>query len=186
MTKNFTLNFKPEELSWEKVNNLMPVIVQNYRSGLVLMQGFMNLEALQKTLSIGKVTFYSRTKQRLWTKGEESHHYLNLKAITCDCDKDCLLIAADPIGPTCHRGTESCFDGHMLPTCSNIALYEPQEISSNQSLQDVVNNYRLLKDPQSAARLLKTILDDFATKGIKLEDIDSVFGEFRKNHTEHQ
>ena len=103
---NYTLNFNPDDLDWAKVNNQIPVIVQNYRSGVVLMQGFMNREALDKTLEIGKVTFYSRTKQRLWTKGEESRHYLNLKAITADCDNDCLLIAADPIGPTCHRGTE--------------------------------------------------------------------------------
>ena len=104
---NYTLNFDPDKLDWAKVNDQIPVIVQNYRSGVVLMQGFMNREALSKTLEIGKVTFYSRTKKRLWTKGEESRHYLNLKAITADCDNDCLLIAADPIGPTCHRGTES-------------------------------------------------------------------------------
>ena len=97
MTK---FNFTVDDLAWEKCNDMIPVIVQNYLTGVVLMQGFMNKEALNKTLEIGKVTFFSRTKNRLWTKGEESHHYLNLIDITCDCDKDCLLIAADPIGPT--------------------------------------------------------------------------------------
>ena len=135
MTNNtYMLNFKPLELSWEKVNGLMPVIVQNYRSGLVLMQGFMNLEALNKTLELGKVTFFSRTKNRLWTKGEESRHYLNLKAITTDCDKDCLLIAADPIGPTCHRGTTSCFDGHMPLETANIALFNGDKNQDTRGL----------------------------------------------------
>lgn len=178
MTNNCVLNFKPEELYWDKVEGLMPVIVQNYRSGLVLMQGFMNLEALTKTLEIGKVTFYSRTKQRLWTKGEESRHYLNLKAITCDCDKDCLLIAADPIGPTCHRGTESCFEGHLSLTCNNISLYEPKDTTSEQTIADTLNNYNKVKDTKNAAILLKSLLDDFAANGIKLSEIDEIFMEF--------
>ncbi|AYA40748.1 bifunctional phosphoribosyl-AMP cyclohydrolase/phosphoribosyl-ATP diphosphatase HisIE [Xenorhabdus nematophila] len=98
-----------EKLDWQKVDNLMPVIVQHAISGTVLMMGYMNQEALNVTLDSGKVTFFSRTKQRLWTKGESSGHFLNLVSIYSDCDNDTLLALVDPIGPTCHKGTESCF-----------------------------------------------------------------------------
>ncbi|QTL38716.1 bifunctional phosphoribosyl-AMP cyclohydrolase/phosphoribosyl-ATP diphosphatase HisIE [Xenorhabdus budapestensis] len=98
-----------EKLDWEKVDNLMPVIVQHVVSGTVLMMGYMDQEALNVTLISGKVTFFSRTKQRLWTKGESSGNFLELVEIHPDCDNDTLLILANPIGPTCHKGTESCF-----------------------------------------------------------------------------
>nr|WP_115350938.1 bifunctional phosphoribosyl-AMP cyclohydrolase/phosphoribosyl-ATP diphosphatase HisIE [Proteus vulgaris] len=97
------------QLDWEKVDNLMPVIIQNAISGDVLMLGYMNREALDVTLKSRNITFYSRTKQRLWTKGETSGNFLKLVNIYPDCDNDTLLILANPIGPTCHNGTESCF-----------------------------------------------------------------------------
>ncbi|HIE5766776.1 bifunctional phosphoribosyl-AMP cyclohydrolase/phosphoribosyl-ATP diphosphatase HisIE [Proteus terrae] len=100
---------KVAQLDWEKVDNLMPVVIQNAISGDVLMLGYMNKEALNVTLESGNVTFYSRTKQRLWTKGETSGNFLKLVNIYPDCDNDTLLILANPIGPTCHNGTESCF-----------------------------------------------------------------------------
>lgn len=100
---------KVAQLDWEKVDNLMPVVIQNVISGDVLMLGYMNKEALNVTLESGNVTFYSRTKQRLWTKGETSGNFLKLVNIYPDCDNDTLLILANPIGPTCHNGTESCF-----------------------------------------------------------------------------
>ncbi|KOY63883.1 bifunctional phosphoribosyl-AMP cyclohydrolase/phosphoribosyl-ATP diphosphatase HisIE [Photorhabdus heterorhabditis] len=98
-----------EKLDWEKVSYMMPVIVQHAVSGDVLMMGYMNKEALNITISSGKITFFSRRKQRLWTKGESSGHFLNLVKIYPDCDNDTLLALADPIGPTCHSGTNSCF-----------------------------------------------------------------------------
>lgn len=97
------------KINWQKVDNLLPVIVQNAKTCEVLMLGYMNLEALEKTLSEKRVTFYSRTKQRLWTKGETSGHFLNMVDMSLDCDNDSLLILADPIGETCHTGAESCF-----------------------------------------------------------------------------
>ncbi|MBF0785379.1 bifunctional phosphoribosyl-AMP cyclohydrolase/phosphoribosyl-ATP diphosphatase HisIE [Muribacter muris] len=97
------------EINWQKVDNLLPVIVQNAKTCEVLMLGYMNPEALEKTLSEKRVTFYSRTKQRLWTKGETSGHFLNVVDMSLDCDNDSLLILADPIGETCHTGAESCF-----------------------------------------------------------------------------
>ncbi|MHA7001694.1 bifunctional phosphoribosyl-AMP cyclohydrolase/phosphoribosyl-ATP diphosphatase HisIE [Aeromonas schubertii] len=119
-----TISFDSQSLDWAKCDNLIPAIVQHAHSGQVLMQGFMNQEALEKTLASGQVTFFSRSKQRLWTKGESSGNVLTLKAITTDCDRDSLLIAAEPVGPTCHLGNVSCFDGHPLPPLGFLAELE--------------------------------------------------------------
>ncbi|WP_034915848.1 bifunctional phosphoribosyl-AMP cyclohydrolase/phosphoribosyl-ATP diphosphatase HisIE [Erwinia sp. 9145] len=98
-----------DQLDWKKTDGMMPAIVQHAVSGEVLMHGYMNPAALEKTLASGQVTFWSRTKQRLWTKGETSENFLNVVSITPDCDNDTLLILVNPIGPTCHLGTSSCF-----------------------------------------------------------------------------
>ena len=90
-------------------DGLAPAIIQDFKTQKVLMLGFMNDEALQKTLAEGKVTFYSRTKQRLWTKGEESGNHLMVKEVLSDCDDDTLLIKAQPLGPTCHTGADTCW-----------------------------------------------------------------------------
>lgn len=91
-------------------DGLAPAIVQDDRTGKVLMLGFMNAEALEKTNELARVTFYSRSKKRLWTKGEESGNYLELKSITADCDEDTLLVKAIPHGPVCHTGADTCFN----------------------------------------------------------------------------
>ena len=91
-------------------DGLLPVIVQDAVTLKVLMLGYMNREAFDKTVAEGKVTFYSRTRNTLWTKGETSGHFLNVVSMYADCDSDTLLVKANPIGPTCHRGTVSCFD----------------------------------------------------------------------------
>ena len=90
-------------------DGLVPAIVQDYSTNKVLMLGFMNEEALKETERQGKVTFYSRSKQRLWTKGEESGNFLELKSIAVDCDNDTLLIKAHPLGPVCHTGADTCW-----------------------------------------------------------------------------
>ncbi len=100
---------EPEQLDWTKGDGLLPVVVQDAVTLRVLMLGYMNREALDATLASGKVTFYSRSKQRLWTKGESSGHVLELHAIETDCDNDTLLIRAVPHGPTCHLQRTSCF-----------------------------------------------------------------------------
>jgi phosphoribosyl-ATP pyrophosphohydrolase/phosphoribosyl-AMP cyclohydrolase len=102
------------ELAWDKMDNLIPAIIQDAATGTVLMQGFMNQEALKATLDSGKATFFSRSKQRLWMKGESSNNTLDVKQVLADCDKDCLLIAANPNGPTCHLNTDSCFPEEQL------------------------------------------------------------------------
>ena len=90
-------------------HGLIPAIIQDSETKNVLMLGYMNAVAYQKTIETGKVTFYSRSKQRLWTKGEESGHFLNLVDIKNDCDEDTLLIQAQPVGPTCHTGADTCW-----------------------------------------------------------------------------
>ena len=93
----------------KNTDGLVPAIIQDSETKTVLMLGFMNAEAYQKTVDTKKVTFYSRTKQRLWTKGEESGNFLNLIDIKNDCDNDTLLIQVKPEGPTCHKGTDTCW-----------------------------------------------------------------------------
>ena len=102
---------KFDDLNLEKcADGLLPVIVQDATTLKVLMLGYMNREAFEKSQSEGRVTFYSRTRNCLWTKGETSGNYLNIKRMFVDCDSDTLLVQAIPVGPTCHRGTTSCFD----------------------------------------------------------------------------
>ncbi|MGE5796212.1 MAG: bifunctional phosphoribosyl-AMP cyclohydrolase/phosphoribosyl-ATP diphosphatase HisIE [Ignavibacteria bacterium] len=97
------------ELNFSKLNGLIPAVVVDKNGGQVLMLGFMNKEALQKTFETSLVTFYSRTKNKIWTKGETSGNYLKLSEIKTDCDNDSLLIYAEPKGPTCHTAQYSCF-----------------------------------------------------------------------------
>ena len=96
-------------LTFDEKTGLIPAIVQDSNSGKVLMLGYMNQEALETTRKIGRVTFFSRSKQRLWTKGEESGNFLELVSISEDCDQDALLVKAIPHGPTCHKGTDTCW-----------------------------------------------------------------------------
>lgn len=98
------------DLDFEKTGGLIPAIIQDYETNKVLMLGYMNQQALDKTHETGKVTFFSRTKQRLWTKGEESGNFLNVISIKDDCDHDTLLIKAKPVGPVCHTGADTCFE----------------------------------------------------------------------------
>ena len=97
-------------LDFSKLDGLLPAVIQDARSGRVLMVGFMNSEAFRKTLETGNVTFFSRSRNKLWTKGESSGHLLAVKEISTDCDDDSLLIQVEPHGPgVCHNGYESCF-----------------------------------------------------------------------------
>jgi len=99
-----------EKIDWDKAGGLVPAIVQDAETQRVLMLGYMNRAALAATLASGLVTFYSRSKKRLWQKGESSGHTLHLVSIGPDCDNDALLVRVRPHGPACHRGTVSCFD----------------------------------------------------------------------------
>jgi len=103
------MNIDISTLDWDKTAGLLPVIIQDYKTLEVLMLGYMNAEALEKTQVEGKVTFFSRAKNRLWTKGETSNNFLFVKELFVDCDNDTILIKADAVGPTCHTGSRSCF-----------------------------------------------------------------------------
>jgi phosphoribosyl-ATP pyrophosphohydrolase/phosphoribosyl-AMP cyclohydrolase len=103
------MKLRPETLQWRRQDGLLPAVVQQARTGKVLMLCYMNAEALRQTLARRRVTFYSRSRQRLWTKGETSGNFLQVVDLTADCDSDAILVQADPAGPACHRGTESCF-----------------------------------------------------------------------------
>ncbi|WP_116812683.1 bifunctional phosphoribosyl-AMP cyclohydrolase/phosphoribosyl-ATP diphosphatase HisIE [Steroidobacter cummioxidans] len=111
-----------ESFDWSKGDGLLPAVVQDATTGKVLMLGYMNREALRKTLGERRVTFYSRSKQRLWTKGETSSNFLHLVDAAIDCDNDTLLILAHPDGPTCHNGTASCFGDEIGTTATRLAF----------------------------------------------------------------
>lgn len=125
---------------------LVPAIIQDVNTKEVLMLGYMNEEALSKTKKSGRVTFFSRSKGRLWTKGESSGNFLELKSIRVDCDNDTILIEANPLGPTCHRNTISCFDTENS-TKSNGMLYKLERIISERIASASDNSYtnRLVK-----------------------------------------
>lgn len=193
-------------IDFEKFNGLIPAVIQHYLNQQVLMVGFMNKEAFQKTIQEGKVTFFSRSKNRLWTKGETSGNYLFVKEWFLDCDHDCILIKARPHGPTCHRGTVSCFDEKY----SKGFLYELENIQKErihqknpksytyQLFQKGINkiaqkvgeetielvieskdeNLELFKN--EAADLLYHFLLLLKAKNISLEDIEEVL---RKRHS---
>ena len=108
------------KIDFEKMGGLVPAIIQDATTRQVLMLGFMNEEAYQKTLATGHVTFWSRTRNCLWTKGETSGHFLNLVDMKVDCDNDTLLVRVNPIGPTCHTGTDTCWGEENVAKASDV------------------------------------------------------------------
>ena len=187
-------------IDFSKSNGLVPVIIQNNQNQQVLMLGYMNEEAFAKTQSEGKVTFFSRSKNRLWTKGETSGNFLLVKDILIDCDNDTILIKADPIGPTCHTGSTTCFKeesakGFLYELQQTIAQrIDENDIESytnklfrkginkvaqkvgEEAVELVIeakdNNEDLFKN--EAADLLYHLLILLKTKNVKLEDIELV------------
>ncbi|MEP6485496.1 MAG: bifunctional phosphoribosyl-AMP cyclohydrolase/phosphoribosyl-ATP diphosphatase HisIE [Rudaea sp.] len=128
-----------DKLDWTKGGGLLPAIVQHWRSGAVLMLGYMNRDAMSQTLQSGKVTFWSRSKQRLWTKGETSGNVLEFKSAHADCDADSLLIFAEPQGPTCHQGTASCFGDESAPVLG--ILSELEDVVARRDLERPEGSY---------------------------------------------
>ena len=125
------------QIDFKKLNGLVPVVIQDYTTLQVLMVGFMNEEALNLTINEGKVTFFSRSKNRLWTKGETSGNFLYVKEIKSDCDNDSLLITVDPAGPVCHTGNKSCFDNDSPKGF----LYRLEKIVAERIDNDVKDSY---------------------------------------------
>ena len=121
------MRLRADTLDWRKHNGLLPAVIQHARSGKVLMLGYMNAEALERTLTQRRVTFYSRSRRRLWTKGETSGNFLTVVDVVADCDSDALLVQAEPAGPTCHKGTESCFAEAGPTTIERVAFLSTLE-----------------------------------------------------------
>ncbi len=129
------------EIDFNKNNDgLVPAVIQDASTKNVLMLGYMNKEAYDKTVETEKVTFYSRSKKRLWTKGEESGNFLNLVEIKNDCDKDTLLITVNPVGPTCHKGTDTCWNEENEQTFGFLSQLE-KVIQNRKENQDDSNSY---------------------------------------------
>ena len=120
-------------MDFKKLNGLIPAIIQDASTDRVLMLGFMNSEALDKTREEGKVTFFSRTKNRLWTKGEESGNFLHVVEVLEDCDQDTLLIKANPAGPVCHTGSYTCFNE------KNSVSQDPEDLAFIVQLQQLIH-----------------------------------------------
>jgi phosphoribosyl-AMP cyclohydrolase / phosphoribosyl-ATP pyrophosphohydrolase len=135
-------------LDWDKQGGLLPAIVQNAGNGAVLMLGYMDREALAQTLSSNRVTFWSRSKKRRWTKGETSGHFLELRGIAADCDGDTLLVLAEPRGPACHTGTPTCWGEHAPQAAA-------ERLAFLSTLEDVIRE-RIATRPEGSytAKLL--------------------------------
>ncbi len=130
-----------ERIDWQKVDGLVPAIVQDFQSSQVLMMGYMNQDALAKTGETGQVTFFSRTKERLWTKGETSGNVLQLVNMSLDCDNDTLLVKVNPIGPTCHTGTTTCWDGDPQEESQMVWLHQLEQLLASRKSADPDSSY---------------------------------------------
>lgn len=130
-----------ERINWEKVDGLVPAIVQDFQSSQVLMMGYMNQDALAKTGETGQVTFFSRTKQRLWTKGETSGNVLQLVNMQLDCDNDTLLVKVNPIGPTCHLGNTTCWDVDAQEESQMVWLHQLEQLLAARKSADPDSSY---------------------------------------------
>ncbi|MEX0337349.1 bifunctional phosphoribosyl-AMP cyclohydrolase/phosphoribosyl-ATP diphosphatase HisIE [Vibrio tubiashii] len=130
-----------ERINWDKVDGLVPAIVQDFQSSQVLMMGYMNQDALAKTGETGQVTFFSRTKQRLWTKGETSGNVLQLVNMQLDCDNDTLLVKVNPIGPTCHLGNTTCWDIDPQEESQMVWLHQLEQLLAARKSADPDSSY---------------------------------------------
>ena len=143
-----------KKLNWSKGNGLLPAIIQDFNSKDILMLGFMNEEALERTLSENKVTFFSRTQDRLWRKGDTSGNSLCVKDIAIDCDKDTILVQAINDGPTCHEGSYSCFGEQMF------SLQKLEKIISDKSTADPQSSYTASLIKKGTAEIAKKVNEE--------------------------
>ena len=158
------------KIDFEKMGGLVPAIIQDATTKNVLMLGFMNEEAYQKTIDTRHVTFWSRTRQTLWTKGETSGHFLNLVSMQIDCDNDTLLVKVNPVGPTCHKGTDTCWgeDNDKNPL---LFLGELQDFINKRKEEMPEGSYTNLV--YEASDLLYHLLVLLTEKGLRIEDVAS-------------
>ncbi|HEY0332402.1 MAG TPA: bifunctional phosphoribosyl-AMP cyclohydrolase/phosphoribosyl-ATP diphosphatase HisIE [Stenotrophomonas sp.] len=165
---------EPAALDWNKGDGLLPVIVQDADTLRVLMLGYMNAEALAATRRLGQVTFYSRSKQRLWTKGESSGHFLHVVSIDQDCDADTLLVLARPHGPTCHLGRDSCF-----PSAPAQFLGALDALVARRAVEQPEGSYTTRLFAQGVRRIAQKVGEEgveTALAGV-VQDDDALLGE---------
>ena len=153
------------DLDYSKyTDGLVPAVVQHWQDGRVLMVGFMNEAALNTTLETSHVTFYSRSKQRLWTKGETSGNFLELKGVKVDCDQDTLLVKANPIGPTCHTGADTCF-GEEIPEVIAATPAQAEALSFLAHLEQVIaNRHQIPSESSYTSKLFARGINKIAQK----------------------
>lgn len=163
-----------ETLDFEKGDGLIPAIIQDADTFQVLMLGYMNQEALEKTLDEERVTFYSRTKSRLWTKGETSGNFLNLVDIQQDCDNDTLLILAHPEGPTCHTGNNSCFFEKDFQPKQNLSFLNDLE-------ELIISRKKEMPEDSYTTSLFNEGIDKIAQK-VGEEAVETIIEAKNKNH----
>lgn len=177
MTTNFCSNLNIE---FSGDSELKACIVQDYITGEVLMLGYMNSLALQRTKELGKVTFFSRSKGRLWTKGESSGNYLMVVSIHRDCDGDAILILADPTGPVCHEGTRTCFGDRVLPQYGFLGSLERLIKSRKNGVGSPLRSYTAKLFTDGIARIAQKVGEEAVELVIEAmddADIDKFKGE---------
>lgn len=168
MTK---VSLDPASLAWDKMDGILPAIVRDAADGSVLMLGYMDLAALDATIADGLVTFFSRSKGRLWRKGESSGNVLRLVSLTTDCDQDALLVTAEPAGPTCHLGSRSCFDDGDAPAAAWLATLERIVAARAAASPDQSYTASLLVDgPAKAAQKVGEEGVEVALAGVSRDD----------------
>jgi phosphoribosyl-ATP pyrophosphohydrolase/phosphoribosyl-AMP cyclohydrolase len=145
-------------LDWSKGDGLLPAIVQDAVTGRVLMLGYMNRESLEETLARGRVVFFSRSRGGRWLKGETSGHFLNLVEVVTDCDADALLVLANPVGPTCHKGTVSCF-AEAPPTAGENAAFlgQLEQIVAKRIAEQPEGSYTARLFDQGVGRIAQKV-----------------------------
>jgi phosphoribosyl-AMP cyclohydrolase / phosphoribosyl-ATP pyrophosphohydrolase len=147
-----------ERLDFDKGHGLLPAIVQHEQDGRVLMLGYVNRQALAATLSSGRATFYSRSKQRLWTKGERSGHFIKVSGIATDCDRDTVLLLGRPEGPVCHQGTPACFPDATRPAVADVAfLAQLEAVLRSRSLASPEQSYTAALYRQGRTRIAQKL-----------------------------
>ena len=145
-------------LDWAKGGGLLPAVIQHADTGTVLMLGFMNPAALSQTLAARRVTFFSRSRSRLWTKGESSGNYIDVESVTADCDRDALLVIGRPHGPVCHTGAANCFHGQPPTVASELAfLAQLEAIIARRVGEQPQNSYTASLYRQGTRRLAQTV-----------------------------
>lgn len=169
-----------QRIDWDKGRSLVPAIVQDARNGRVLMLGYMNLQALERTLETRRVTFYSRSRARLWEKGETSGHGLELRAIRLDCDGDTLLVSAVPAGPVCHTGTASCF-GDDAPAAAGDFSFVTQleQLIARRMAENAEGSYTARLYRSGVRRVAQKVGEEGLEVAIAgcVEDDDALLGE---------